>query len=597
MKKDLIPKRILKTVLCTVMATAMIAGSALTAMADVTVTPSIIDPSKKGSITIHKLHEDNGAYKEADGLDSPTDNQRDKVEGVVFKAMPIATLANHQNGAHFGSLYYQLDQAFVRLATSLGVTVESTTVGGQSPVYSGKAVQDALTQMISKPGDGTSYTGETKVIEYVNGGTVTFPATDANGNTSRNNLNLGLYLVAETGSLDDITNMAAPFLVELPMTNKSAIDGKEAQTQWQYDVTVYPKNARLDVEKYVVQDDGSLDIQSDFEIGETITQIIASEAPVLTNERTHKKYNLTDTMTAGMTFMKVNNVYLVPKTTYDNVANITDVRALNKLVLTNDYTVSPTTGTQTFTVALTTAGLSKLDAITVEHMVVVEFESVLNKDATLGSAANPNTNRPTLTWRDSNILEKHIDGNVVTNYTYRLNITKAGIPDASPVIFTMKNSTHNTDVEFVREAAGVYHLKTVGNANAVAETGTTKEISPAPNGSLVIKGLDSEEYVLKEIKTAAGYNLLGDTITITFTAPDPENGQLETAKAKFTSSNASIDLTNQAGVASMEIDNGEAVRLYTGGSGVRMYYAGAGILMAVAAAAFILGHKKDEKEA
>ena len=144
MKKDLIPKRILKTVLCTVMATAMIAGSALTAMADVTVTPSIIDPSKKGSITIHKLHEDNGAYKEADGLDSPTDNQRDKVEGVVFKAMPIATLANHQNGAHFGQAFVRLLRItvwiphFLRISPSPNLTMRSMA----SSVYSQFSLSD-----------------------------------------------------------------------------------------------------------------------------------------------------------------------------------------------------------------------------------------------------------------------------------------------------------------------------------------------------------------------------------------------------------------------------------------------------------------------
>lgn len=581
----------LKKIVSGLICAAMLVTSALPAIAAVDTTAAIIDPTKKGSITIHKLHEDNGAWKEATGLEVAADNARDKIQGVTFKAMPIATLANHQNSSALGSLYYNVDGAFLRLAEGLGVTVATTTVGSQT-VYTGKAIQDALTAMVSKPGDGTTYTGETRVIDYVNGGTVAFPATDANGNTTKDNLNLGLYLIAETGTLDNITNKAVPFLVELPMTNKDTIGTNGAWTAWQYDVTVYPKNAQLDVTKAVVQDDGSFDVQSDFEIGETITQVIRAEVPVLTNDRTHKTFKITDTMTAGATFMKVNAVYLAPKTASDDADTITKVRALNKLTATTDYTVAPATGTQSFTVTLTNAGLAKLDAVTVENMVLVEFEAVLNKDATLGNAQNPNTNRPTLTWRDTNILEQSIQGNNVTNYTYRLNIQKAGIPDASPVVFTVKNLTHNADVEFIKESDGVYHVKTVNSSTAAAETGATKEISPAANGSLAIKGLDSEQYLITEVKTAEGYNLLGDTITVTFTAPDPEDGTLASAKAKFTRNGSEIDLTSANGITSMEIDNGQAVRLYTGGAGTAAFYAAAAI--AVIGAAFVLTRKKKE---
>lgn len=46
---------------------------------------------------------------------------------------------------------------------------------------------------------------------------------------------LGLYLVVETYVPENVFQTTAPFFVSLPMT---AIDGQD----WNYDVTVYPKN-------------------------------------------------------------------------------------------------------------------------------------------------------------------------------------------------------------------------------------------------------------------------------------------------------------------------------------------------------------------
>lgn len=59
--------------------------------------------------------------------------------------------------------------------------------------------------------------------------------TNTNGLATFTGLDLGIYLVIETGVPDKVTAPVVPFLVSVPMTTSSGDD-------WLYDVHVYPKN-------------------------------------------------------------------------------------------------------------------------------------------------------------------------------------------------------------------------------------------------------------------------------------------------------------------------------------------------------------------
>ena len=63
------------------------------------------------------------------------------------------------------------------------------------------------------------------------------PETDGTGHTSAAELEQGLYLFVETQVPETISNTTAPFLLSLPMTSIAGMN-------WNYDVTVYPKNER-----------------------------------------------------------------------------------------------------------------------------------------------------------------------------------------------------------------------------------------------------------------------------------------------------------------------------------------------------------------
>ena len=60
--------------------------------------------------------------------------------------------------------------------------------------------------------------------------------TGADGMAKFSNLQLGLYVVVETGTPDKVTSPVKPFLVSVPMTKASSLN------EWLYDIHVYPKN-------------------------------------------------------------------------------------------------------------------------------------------------------------------------------------------------------------------------------------------------------------------------------------------------------------------------------------------------------------------
>lgn len=100
--------------------------------------------------------------------------------------------------------------------------------------------------------DNGTYTVSSTYTAYAtdktnDSGTVTFnkvTVKNSDGSETENvSLPLGLYLVIETKTPDQVTTPCQPFLVSVPMTVKeNAEDSSYVPTEWLYDVHVYPKN-------------------------------------------------------------------------------------------------------------------------------------------------------------------------------------------------------------------------------------------------------------------------------------------------------------------------------------------------------------------
>ena len=201
-------KRFLTGVLSAVMALSVCALPAAADDADTTTTApstSTIDTGKKGSITIHKYLMEG---------DLPTE------------------------GSNYGEKLTEEPKA--EAAKDVGFSIyQVMTAKDLVAYYNGKDNPEpkAIDYTIDAADKTKVKKGNT---EYVMTGNE--QKTDANGVTTFNQLEVGLYLVVETTKPAAVTEAVEPFLVSVPMT-KVGKNGNDDPTQWLYDIHVYPKNS------------------------------------------------------------------------------------------------------------------------------------------------------------------------------------------------------------------------------------------------------------------------------------------------------------------------------------------------------------------
>lgn len=201
-------KRFLTGVLSAVMALSVCALPAAAADEGATTTApstSTIDTGKKGSITIHKYLMEGDLPTEGSNYgekltEAPTAEAAKDVGFSIYQVMTAKELVAYYNGKDNPepkASDYKIDAA------------DKTKVTKGNTEYKSFGVEQK---------------------------------TDANGVTTFNQLEVGLYLVVETTKPAAVTEAVKPFLVSVPMT-KVGESGKADPTQWLYDIHVYPKNS------------------------------------------------------------------------------------------------------------------------------------------------------------------------------------------------------------------------------------------------------------------------------------------------------------------------------------------------------------------
>lgn len=182
-----------KKMLAGMLSAAMVMSTmTVSAFAAPTTTPSTIDTTKQGSITIHK-YEYNGDEK-IKGTGSEKDQAPNGAKALEDVGFTIYKVADENDLKK----YYSTDP------TEL------------------PSVED--------------YTEDGKIkTEYAKGKVGKEITTGKDGIAKFEHLDLGFYVVVETKTPDKVTTAINPFLVSVPMTTT---DGEN----WLYDVHVYPKN-------------------------------------------------------------------------------------------------------------------------------------------------------------------------------------------------------------------------------------------------------------------------------------------------------------------------------------------------------------------
>lgn len=165
-----------------------------------TTTPQDVWTQDTGSITIHK-YEYNGKDKpdstgeESDAKKLPKDAKA--LEGATFSIYKVKDREELR-------AYYNGDAK----DPAAKVTVDTYLNETKDAIKSGESYSTAV---------DTATTGKDGIAEFPN-------------------LQLGLYVVIETGTPDKVTSPVKPFLVSVPMTKASN------PSEWLYNIHVYPKN-------------------------------------------------------------------------------------------------------------------------------------------------------------------------------------------------------------------------------------------------------------------------------------------------------------------------------------------------------------------
>ncbi len=208
-------------------------------------------------------------------------------------------------------------------------------------------------------------------------------------------------------------------------------------------------------------------------------------------------------------------------------------------------------------------------------IITIEYTAVLNENANIGAAGNPN--------------EMHIE------YTREPNNEQGGTPGETPddkvTVFTFKTVVNKVDQDGnplagaafklqKKNASGVYVDYTQKNAEGedVVVTATIEEAGT----KFTFTGLDDGDYKLVETTTPAGYNSIED-IEFTVTAEhdtdsdDPNLTSLTGTAAK------TITFTSEDGTLSTKVENRSGSTLpSTGGMGTTMFYLIGALCVAVA---------------
>lgn len=333
-------------------------------------------------------------------------------------------------------------------------------------------------------------------------------------------LNLGYYLVDTTvGSLCSLD------------TTIPSVEMKE-------------KNKVPPVDKKVQEDsDKSWGDSSTAEIGDTIpfkTTITANPGA--------QNYVLHDEMSAGLTLNK-------------------DSIQVTGLIAGTDYTVT-TDGLNDGCDFHITFSQAYLDSITTKTEIEVTYTAVLNENAVIAGAGNPNKTQ--LEYGTN----KRTEWDETTTYTYKVDVVKTDgsnevLDGAEFKLYDAK--TGGKEIALVKVSDGVYRLAKDGEQGV--------EYITTVNGELEIKGFDAyTTYWLEETKAPDGYNKLAERVEIAV-----ENGNIDATVDGGIWQEGGIHVVNKAG----------SLLPTTGGMGTTIFYVAGGAIV-VAAAATLVYRKRME---
>ena len=556
-----------------------------------------IDSGRKASLSLYKYDitaaSADGAWDAASCVstgvqdDAVTDKlAKYAIQGVEFSYLRVASISTYsqrESGQYkVGVLYGFADDAVLQ---AIGLTKADAYKRGNGVFY---FTSDKLNKALADALAANATTVKNALETAARNGGNALPETDASGHSKVSGLEQGLYLVVETRVPENVISTCNPFFVSLPMTT---IDGKD----WNYDVTVYPKNqtGNPTLEKTVREaaadtgkNGGTADIADGYahaataSVGDVVEYQIISKLPTITSKATSlTTYTFADTLSEGIGYNRSDVV----------IEFFRDAGCTDQITAWDEdsgkFAVSYDDAQNTMTIGMTETGLADINESASVYTDSVKrgysdctmritYAATLTADAQLGDSDNPN--EVVLTWKRTNTGYFDTLQDCCHVYTYGVDVLKQfsdGKGDLANVHFLLRN---DTDGYFVTAelVGGVYYV--TGH-----ETKESKATVFVPNGEghIRVMGLEDDTYTLTETATDKGYVLLKDGIEIIITAVEGESA-CETCGAKLLTASGTVngdavDMEDGNAIVPLTVINNPGFDLpKTGGYGTWMFTVG-----------------------
>ena len=578
-----------------------------------------IDSGRKASLSLYKYDitaaSEDGAWNTASYVstgvqdDAVTDKLAQyAIQGVEFTYLRVADIAMNNElvdgQRQVGVLYGFAEDTVLQ---AIGLTAADAHKSENGTRY---YTADKLNKAMSDALAANATTVKNALEAAARNGGKAMPETDANGHSKVGGLEQGLYLAVETRVPENVTSTCNPFFVSLPMTT---IDGKD----WNYDVTVYPKNqtGNPTLEKTVREDKNSTgknggtgDIADGYahtataSVGDVVDYQIISTLPTITSKATSlTTYTFVDTLREGLRYNRSDVI----------IEFFRDAGCTDKITTCDEdsgkFSVAYDDATNTMTIGMTETGLAEInesegvytDSVKRGYSdctMRITYTATLTAGAQLGDSDNPN--EVVLTWKRTNTGYFDTLQDCCHVYTYGVDVLKQfsdGKGDLANVHFLLHN---DTDGYFVtaKLVDGVYYV----TGHEAKESKATVFV-PNGEGHIRVMGLEDDTYTLTETDTDKGYVLLKDGIEIIITAAEGESA-CEICGVKLLTASGSVngdavDMEDGNAIVPLTVINNPGFDLpKTGGYGTWMFTVGGCMLLGVAAFIVVRGRKHNRND-
>lgn len=548
-----------------------------------------------GSLTITKYVSDAGAGNWGTQGNIPEDAK--PLGGVTFSIRKVGNIVQESYGdpdEKIGLLYQITDTGLQNKLKEQGVSPDS-----EENKYT-SATLDAALQTYTKELEALVTSG-TQGTNYQSATTSSEEGADK-GKAVFNNLPMGIYLVAETGVPANVTKKSVPFFVSIP----SAVNGVGVNTQWELNVNAYPKNstAQTSVDKNITGvTSGKINASKDAaeaSIGDVITYEVPVTAVIPADGLTN--LGIKDTMSKGLTLINSSNEEVNVTDSETNVTEVVDVyegttTSGTKLTENTDYTVMASKDSNGNTILKVKLSDNKVTELNNEAesdntpQFLFVYKAKLNKNAVAGSETTGNSVKLVYNYNNGPEEDVEIGENIDTTiYNWGIEITKQSDigEKLDGVTFELyKDNTEGSALNFTQiddegTNKSVYYLDAAGNSTLTTSDG----------GKLVIHGLASGTYYLKETKTNSGYVLLKDPVKIVISPDSDFNGE---TNATIGDNESTVNQNGNARFAVTVVNNKGFDLPQTGAAGTALF-AVAGMAIAAVAGGLLFFLRRSSKK-